>query len=59
MTQYYVVGGEYKDTTFTTLVGKLEKYGPFDTMEQANRVWKDKSMANIDHCMVRYLVTEA
>lgn len=58
MTQYYVIGGEYQDTTFKAPVGELEKYGPYSNVEEARAVWKDKSMSNIDNCMIRYLVIE-
>ena len=54
---YWVVGGEYKDTTWTTLLGPLERYGPFKTREEARKVWKEISLKNIDLAQVRYFVT--
>ena len=56
MTKYYVIGGEYEDTTFTQPKSPLEEFGPFDSIEEARNIWKDKSMANIDDCLVRYLI---
>ena len=59
MSKYYVIGGEYTDTTFETPAKPLEELGPFNTIDEARNVWKDKSMSNIDNALVRYLlVTE-
>ena len=49
--QYVVSGGEYKDTTFEELIeGTEEEYGPFNTVEEADDVWRAKSWANVDKC---------
>ena len=58
MTHYYVIGGEYQDTTFKAPLGEMEKYGPFTDIEEARAVWKDKSMSKIDNCMVRYVLIQ-
>ena len=52
---YWVVGGRYTDTQFQKLVtGEEERYGPFDSYEEAHDVWLAKSMEQIDDCMVRF-----
>ena len=56
MSKYYVIGGEYTDTTFTAPAKPLEEHGPYNTIDEARNVWKEKSMANIDNALIRYLV---
>ena len=52
---YWVVGGEYADTTFTTIVpGKeLEVFGPFEKWE-ALGFWRGITSQTVDDAMVRY-----
>lgn len=52
---WYVVGGEYADTNFCTLVdgGKLESYGPYPRAE-ALAVWRALTGKTVDNAMVRY-----
>lgn len=52
---YYVVGGEYADTSFTAIAaGKtLETYGPF-TKEEALKQWRSVTGKTVDNAMVRY-----
>lgn len=53
--QYYVVGGEYADTSFSKFsAGKdKETYGPFDR-EQAMNFWRGITSQTIDSCLHRY-----
>lgn len=54
---YYVIGGEYSDTTFTTVLkGTEEKHGPFDTYEEAVRKWRERTGWTIDNCMMKFNV---
>lgn len=55
--KFYVVGGEYADTSFTTIVeGKeLETYGPYDEKE-AHDFWRHITGQTVDNAMVRYVV---
>ena len=49
MTQeFWVVGGHYRDTTFTTILadGGAEAYGPFALYDEALRHWSDRSNQN-------------
>ena len=58
MTQeFWVVGGHYRDTTFTTLIeGGAEAYGPFVRYDDALRHWTDRSNAHRPMAAVRYSI---
>ena len=60
MTEYWVVGGEYADTRFTTLApGRaLERYGPFTSYRDARAEWQKRAWATVDDCQVRYAIVE-
>ena len=53
--QYYVVGGEYADTTFTQIApGHVEeRFGPFAERE-AHECWRALTGKTVDNAMVRY-----
>jgi hypothetical protein len=49
---FYVMGGVYTTTGMMFLEeGKAERYGPFETREEALKVWSGKARANIDNCL--------
>ena len=56
---YWVVGGEYADTTFTMIAkGKeLESYGPFQNRE-ALGFWRGITSKTVDDALVRYDIRE-
>jgi hypothetical protein len=56
---YYVVGGEYADTTFTALAsGQAEEtFGPFEERE-AHECWRALTGKTVDNAMVRYFIRE-
>lgn len=58
--RYWVVGGIYTDTNFTTLAdGKPEtRLGPFDTYDQARAVWRAKAMETVDDAYARFAIEE-
>ena len=57
MAQYFVVGGEYKDTHFRETVGGDEEwFGPFSTYDQAREEWSKHAWQTVDHCSVRYRI---
>ena len=60
MAQFFVVGGEYRNTDFKDLAdgAELEEYGPFHTYEAARKEWQARNMAKIDNAMVRYRIVE-
>ncbi|MGE0422428.1 MAG: DUF4170 domain-containing protein [Reyranellaceae bacterium] len=57
-TLYWVVGGEYADTTFSKpAAGKrLERIGPFRTQEEAQKVWQGKAWSTVDDALCQYRV---
>jgi hypothetical protein len=59
-TQYWVVGGEYTDTSFGRMVaGAAEKrVGPFTSYDEARRKWAALSMASVDNALVRYRIDQ-
>lgn len=56
--EYWVIGGSYTGTDFNELANgeAEEKLGPFDSYEEAQAVWKQKSMAAIDDAYARYRI---
>lgn len=56
--QYWVVGGIYADTSFTTIAkGAAEtRLGPFDDYAQAKAVWRAKAMETVDDAHARYSI---
>ncbi|MBT5772847.1 MAG: DUF4170 domain-containing protein [Dehalococcoidia bacterium] len=56
---YFVIGGRYSDTTFTSLTTAEATEGPFDSYDEAVEVWRAASMQHVDEAFVRYLVVQA
>ena len=55
--EFWVVGGRYRDTSFTTLVdGGAEAYGPFACYQDALRSWSDHSNGSRPVAAVRYSI---
>lgn len=54
---YYVVGGEYADTSFTQIApGTTEdRFGPFEEHE-AHECWRAITGKTVDNAMVRYFI---
>lgn len=52
--KFLVLGGRYKDTTFTAEAEPLQEYGPFATEQEAYGCWQTLSWQNVDDCLVRY-----
>jgi hypothetical protein len=55
---FWVVGGTYTDTTFRRLEdGRTEeRYGPFPTYGEAERVWRARAWATVDDAHARYRI---
>lgn len=58
--QFFVVGGEYADTSFTepSAGTELERRGPFSERE-AKAVWRDLTGKTVDNALVRYFLKAA
>jgi hypothetical protein len=59
--RYWVVGGEYQDTTFTVFApgAREERYGPFASYDEAYAAWSARARATIDYATVRYRIVAA
>lgn len=53
---YYVTGGRYTDTTFSTLLEPAPPLGPFATHEEALEAWRQRARATIDYATVRFQI---
>jgi hypothetical protein len=60
MAKYWVVGGEYTDTSFRKLApgAQEERLGPFKSYREAYQAWQARARATIDDATVRYRVVE-
>lgn len=58
--RYWVIGGEYVDTTFTIVADGTteERIGPFATYEEARNAWQGRAWATVDSCSRRYRIVE-
>ena len=58
MTSYWVIGGEYEDTSFQRMVANKpkERHGPFATYGEAMAAWRTKAMATVDNACTRFHV---
>jgi len=55
--QYWVIGGEYRDTSFRELTEPpAEAVGPFADYDQALTVWRERSLATLPQAHVRYTI---
>ena len=55
---YWIVGGEYEDTSFKKIKHdeELKKLGPFETYDLAKKEWDKISWEKVDNCNVRYII---
>ena len=55
---YWVINGTYKDTSFKELEDKqkLQRYGPYNSYEEAKIQWDKISWENVDNCFVRFII---
>jgi hypothetical protein len=58
--QYWVVGGKYESTAFNTFApgAQEERYGPFETFDDAQREWQRHAWQTVDNCLFRYRIVE-
>jgi hypothetical protein len=58
MSNYWVVGGEFTDTSFKKMVpgAAEERLGPFRTYREAYQAWQARARATIDDACVRYRI---
>ncbi|WP_343560321.1 DUF4170 domain-containing protein [Kiloniella sp. b19] len=57
MAQFFVVGGEYKDTSFADVISGEEKwFGPFADYASAKAEWSKYAWKTVDECTMRYRI---
>ena len=58
---FYVIGGEYADTSFSNLIPgtELEVYGPFASERDAKVRWRELTGKTVDNAMIRYFLKHA
>jgi hypothetical protein len=56
--RYWVVGGEYRDTSFTSFAAgaREERYGPYASYREAYAAWSARARATIDDATIRYRI---
>jgi hypothetical protein len=59
-TQFWVVGGEYTDTSFRAIIGggAERRVGPFSSYDEARNQWAALSMASVDNALVRFRIDQ-
>jgi len=60
MARYWVVGGEYTDTSFERLAGAgpEERIGPFANHAEAKAAWQKRAWESVDNAHARYRIEE-
>ena len=60
MPRYWVVGGEYADTSFERIAGggAEERIGPFERYDDAHAAWQARAWATVDNAQARYRIEE-
>ena len=60
MARFWVVGGEYADSSFERLAkgASEERHGPFMSYEEAYTTWQARARATIDDALVRLRIVE-
>jgi Domain of unknown function (DUF4170) len=60
MARYWVVGGEYADTSFERIAGggPEERIGPFERYDDAKAAWQARAWATVDNAHARYRIEE-
>jgi hypothetical protein len=55
--KFYVVGGEYADTSFTEIAGGKaeERYGPY-LQKEAHDAWRALAAKTVDNALIRYRI---
>jgi hypothetical protein len=56
---FYVMGGEYTDVTFETLITRTnEIHGPYETRALAEIQWRELSFKQTEQTLVKYEIIE-
>lgn len=55
---YYVVGGEYRDTTFRELIKPAPVTGPFESYVEAYEAWRARARETVDQAYARFQIVQ-
>ena len=56
---FYVIGGEYTDMTFSALrSGSAVMEGPYNSRDEAHKIWRKHSINSTDNVLSRYDIVE-
>ena len=60
MPRYWVIGGEYADTSFEQIAGGgvEDRLGPFGSYAEAKAEWQARAWASVDSAHARYRIEE-
>ena len=57
--QYFVIGGKYRDLDFNELIeGTSHVLGPYQAFEEAQRIWKERSVESRSEACTRYAIVK-
>jgi hypothetical protein len=56
--RYWVVGGEYRDSTFREIAPgqQLERLGPFTSYAEAHKAWATRAWSTVDDALMRFRI---
>lgn len=56
--QFWVVGGVYTSTNFTEIAdgGEEQRFGPYESYEEAKAAWQRKAWESVDDAHVRFRI---
>lgn len=55
--QFWVIGGEYQCVEFEEVMpGTARVFGPFLSYDEANQVWRERSLASRSSATTRYTI---
>jgi hypothetical protein len=54
--QFWVIGGEFRDTSFNEMIEEAQAFGPFPSYDTALQLWKERSQATRPLAHVRYTI---
>lgn len=58
--QFWVIGGEYNCVEFQEVVpGTARIFGPFASYQEANEVWRERSLASRSSATTRYSIVSS
>jgi hypothetical protein len=58
--QFWVIGGEYQCVEFQEVIPGSERvFGPYRSYDDANQVWRERSLASRSQATTRYSIVSS